>query len=84
MPQIRACNGLLKQKDEKRRATRKLRIRQWDTYRGCPAGLGDSRLVQFVRRLVEVLGGFFGALFVLLEVGDCDVGLLRRVEGEER
>lgn len=44
-----------------------------DTYCGSPAGLGDSSLVQFIRCLVNMFCGLFGALFVLLQVGDGDV-----------
>lgn len=44
-----------------------------DTYCGSTTRLGDSGLVQIAPCLVNVLGGFFRALFVLLEVGDGDV-----------
>ena len=52
-----------------------------NTYSSSSASLSDSCLVQIMSCLVEVLGGFFRALFVFLEVGDGDVGLLSCVKG---
>ena len=54
--------------------------RDVNTYSGSSASLSDPRLIQIMRGLVEVLGGFFRALFVLLEVGDGDVGFLSCIE----
>ena len=55
--------------------------RKVSTYSSSSARLSDSCLVQIMSCLVEVLGSFFRAFFVLLKVGDGDVGLLSGVEG---
>ena len=51
------------------------------TYSSSSASLSDPCLVQIVRCPIEVFGGFFCALFVLLEVGDGNIGLLSCIEG---
>lgn len=43
------------------------------TYCCSPTSLGDSSLVQIISCLVNVLGGFFCALFILQKIGDGDV-----------
>ena len=54
------------------------------TYCGSSANLGDSSLVQFVGCFVKMLCSLFASLFVLLKIGDCDVGLLSCVERQQR
>jgi len=52
-----------------------------NTYCSSSASLSDSSLVQFMSRFVKVFRSFFAFLFVLLEIGDGDIGFLGCVQG---
>lgn len=51
------------------------------TRRSGSTNLSNSRLVQIVCCFFKMLGGLLCRLFVLLQVGDGDVGFLSCVEG---
>ena len=62
-------------------STKRDSVKRKDTYCGSSTRLGNTGLIQIMRCLVEVLGRLIRTLFVLLEVGDGDVGLLSCVDG---
>ncbi len=51
------------------------------TYRSSPTSLSEARAPQLAPCLLGVFCGLFGAVFVAVQIVDCEVGFLAGVDG---